>query len=124
MAELWVHNEGEQSGSPVRRGHPLPVEIESRYPSPTPFASQTGLTVDNTATGVALTVPAGAQKALVQVYTAPIRFWVSGRIPTTSTGFRYDALGMFELESPQEMKQFRAIRETSISATLEGEYYG
>lgn len=125
MAELYYHNDGEQDGGRVQKTHPLPVElVPSSTPPLVPTGSQTGLSVDATVGGVRLTPPEiGAKKAIVQVFTAPIRCWVDGRAPTTTTGLRYDVYGMFELESPMEISDFRAIRETGVSATLEVVFY-
>lgn len=83
---------------------------------------QSALTIDNTVGGIALTRPAGTQKASVQVFTAPIRFWTDGTAPTATTGHRADINDMILLKSPEEVLNFRGIRETSVSATAEITY--
>ena len=84
---------------------------------------QTALTIDSTAGGIALTRPAGTQKAQAQVFTAPVRYWMDGTAPTATTGHRADVNDIIELGSAEEALNFRAIRETSVSATLEITYY-
>lgn len=90
-----------------------------------PIGVQTGLTVDNTWPGTSLTVPTGKvpKGAIITVYTAPIRFWVDGTAPTATTGHRADVYDEIILEDSGEVANFKAIRETSVSATVEVTYY-
>ena len=89
-----------------------------------PLGKQTGLSV--AATAVSLTLPSGPQpkRALIQVFTAPIRFWVDGSAPTTTTGHRADYYDTIELKGYNEIVNFLAIRESAASATLEVSFYG
>ena len=84
---------------------------------------QSALTIDSTAGGIALTRPAGTQRASVQVFTAPIRYWMDGTAPTATTGHRADTYDIIELETPEEVLNFRGIREVGTSATVEITYY-
>ena len=107
---------------------PVRVKIEGIAPvrdEPlTPFGTQTGLSV--AASAVGLTLPAGGQpkRALIQVFTAPIRFWVDGSAPTTTTGHRADYYDTIELKGYNEIVNFKAIRESAASATVEVSFYG
>ena len=89
-----------------------------------PLAVQTGLSIAAPSTG--LTLPSGAKVrgALVQVFAAPIRYWVDGTAPTATTGHRADVYDQIELETFAEANNFRAIRESGVSATLEVTFYG
>ena len=90
----------------------------------TPIGKQTGLTVAGTA--VSLTVPTGAKPraATVQVFEASVRFWLDGSVPTATTGHRADIGDLIQLESSAEVVNFKVIRETSTSASVEVTYYG
>ena len=122
----------DKSGNVIEKVNPLPVElfgIEEANPLPVktiptskvPIGSQTGLSV--TATAIGLDVPTGAVAASIQVFTAAIRFWPDGRIPTATTGHRADVYDIIELETPEEVRAFLGIREAGTSATLEITYY-
>ena len=83
------------------------------------------MAVDNTSAGISLTKPTGKvpNGATITVYTAPIRYWVNGDAPTTSTGHRAEPYDIIELDDPSEIDNFKAIRETSVSGSLEITYY-
>lgn len=79
------------------------------------------LTVSTTA--VALTVPAGASRAVVKVIAQPVRFRDDGTDPTSSVGYSKVANDEFELVGPS-MKDAKFIRSAGTDATLEVLYYG
>lgn len=89
----------------------------------TPIGKQTGLAVAGTA--VSLTQPSGAKAraAIIEVGTAAIRFWVDGSTPTASEGHRADVAATIELNSAAEVANFKAIRESGVSAKLEITYF-
>lgn len=86
---------------------------------------QSALTIDATAGGISLTPTANESvaKAVVQVFTAPIRFWTDGTAPTATTGHRADVYDTIELDI-DEVANFKAIRESGVSASLAITYYG
>lgn len=90
----------------------------------TPIGKQTGLTIDSTSGGLSLTLPTTPRPlaAYVQVFSAPIRFWVDGSAPTATAGHRADVYEAIELYGA-EVANFKAIRETGVSASLEITYY-
>ncbi len=90
-----------------------------------PVGVQSALTVDSTAAGISLTVPTGKvpNGAIITVYTAPIRFWVDGTAPTATTGHRADVYDEITLDDYGEIEHFKAIRESSVSATVEVTYF-
>jgi len=63
-----------------------------------------------------------AQKAVVQVLNATIRFYLNGTTPTTATGFSESAGSSFTLENEAEIIGFRAIRQTSSDAKITVSY--
>lgn len=81
------------------------------------------LTVDNTAGGVALTVPtAGYPKyALIQCETNPVRWTDEGTAPTSSVGNLLSVGGVLKYDG--NLSAFRAIRATGSSGTLSVSYY-
>ena len=89
----------------------------------TPIAKQTGLSIAASSTGLTVPTATKPRAALVQVLVAPIRFWVDTSTPTASQGHRADVNDQIELASYAEVNNFRAIRETTVSATLEITYY-
>lgn len=81
---------------------------------------------------VTLTVPTGAVGAYIQVQDAPVRFFVDGNAPTTSTGFiaadtAYITLGNAPQSNHEgdaaELAQFQVIASTATNATLYVIYY-
>lgn len=90
-----------------------------------PVGKQSALTVDNTAAGISLTVPTDKHPngALISVFTAPIRFWVNGDAPTASTGHRADVYDEIALDDASAIANFKAIRESGVSANLEITYF-
>ncbi len=83
------------------------------------------LTVDSTA--VALTPPAGANRALIQVQSTTavtaIRYWEDGTAPTSSTGFSQGNLALIELLTAENIRNFKAIEETNGTTSLVITYY-
>ena len=57
-------------------------------------------------------------KAFISVETAPLRFRIDGVDPTTTLGHLASAGDDIELQSADEIKKYRAIRTTGVSATL------
>ena len=82
------------------------------------------ITVDNTAGGKALTAAkySGASKALITVETAQIRFRVDGGAPTSTVGHVADIDDQIELDSVEDIANFRAIRTGTTSATISVTY--
>lgn len=64
-----------------------------------------------------------AQKALITVETASFRFLVNGGSPTTSEGHLVGAGDSIELNCHDEIKKFKAIRDTATSATIRVTYF-
>ena len=87
-----------------------------------PLSVQTGLTIDSTLGGIALTVPTGARAAMVQVLSQSIRFWCDGTAPTSLTGFEAQDGDQIELGSYDEMVKWRGIA-VSTSADAEVTYF-
>lgn len=77
------------------------------------------VTVSSTAASLTTTKSGGLEPgaALITVEGAPIRFRVDGTDPTASQGHRAQADDVIELHSADEVRKFRAIRESS-DATL------
>lgn len=87
--------------------------------------AQSGLTVDSTAAGIALTPTADKSiyAATIACFTAPIRYWTNGTAPTTSTGRRLGPNEEVDIYG-DEIPNFLAIREGATSGVLEITYYG
>jgi len=90
-----------------------------------PIGIQTALSIDGTTGGIGLTAPTGKvpNGAVITVYTAPVRFWVNGTAPTATTGHRAEPYQVIRLEDAGEIANFKAIRESSVSATVEVTYF-
>lgn len=88
--------------------------------APEPILGAQSLTVSNTAVG--LTPPGGANYARAQVLTAPIRCWPDGSTPTAAQGEEANITDVIHLYG-SELKNFRAIRETAVDASLQISYY-
>lgn len=89
-----------------------------------PFTGGLGyeqITVADTAIG--LTVPTGAQRAVLIVEAQPLRYRDDGEDPTTSAGMPVAAAVRFEIESRESLLAFKAIRSTGSSSTLNVTYY-
>lgn len=82
------------------------------------------LTVDATAGGLALTVPANTTRALLNVEAAALRWTDDGTAPTASIGTLQKADTYFELNGPESLKAFRAIKDDATDAVLNISYYG
>lgn len=91
-----------------------------------PMAMQTGLSIDNTTGGITLTMPTNARPraAVITVFTAPIRFTVTGTAPTATLGHRADIHEQIVLENSAEVTNFKGIREGGTSATIDVTFYG
>lgn len=79
------------------------------------------LTVSTTA--VALTVPAGASRALVRVAAQPIRYRDDGVAPTATVGFPQAANNEFQLVG-KSLHSARFIRSGGTNASIDVLYYG
>lgn len=89
-----------------------------------PLVGRQDLTVDATAGGVALTVPAGAIAAIARNETAQFRYTLDGTAPTTTVGTQVEAGDILDFENRAELEGFKAIRTGGTSATLHIEYFG
>jgi hypothetical protein len=92
------------------------------YVSPTP-AKQNGaeqLTVSSSAVGLA-SIPAGANKALIRVSTANIRWRGDGTNPTSSAGMPQYVDDEFEIIGG--LAAYKFIRSGASDATLDVAYY-
>ena len=63
-----------------------------------------------------------AQKAVVTVETAGLRFLTDGNNPTTTRGHELGTGDVVELNSPDEIKKFRAIRTGGTSSSIHVTY--
>lgn len=63
-----------------------------------------------------------AQKAVITVETADMRFTTDGVDPTTSVGHLVGSGDTIELDSPDEIKKFKAVRTGSTSAVINVTY--
>ncbi len=54
-----------------------------------------------------------AEKVILSVEDDSIRWWADGSTPTATEGHLIAAGGMFELDGPETLKNFRAIRVTT-----------
>lgn len=82
------------------------------------------MTVDNTVGGVALTSATygTSRYATISVEDAEIRFTVDGTPPTTTVGHKVKPPAEIELESPEDIAAFRAIRRGAVNAVLQVTY--
>ena len=85
--------------------------------------AQFGLSIDNTAAGIALTVPATGMCAEIYVRTAAIVFTRDGTAPTATLGIQANAGDIIMLNSREELENFLAIRQGGTSATVDVEYF-
>ena len=102
----------------IADGLKLSIEcIEDKLTS-TPYAFEQ-VTIDNTVGGKGLTVATydASKKAIISVETAQIRYRVDGGAPTTTIGHVADIGDTIELESAEELVNFKAIR-TGLSSGL------
>lgn len=82
------------------------------------------ITVSTTALGLTAATYAAsggwpcAQRAVVQVLSAGIRFKLNGDSPTSSTGFAESAGSSFTLDNEAEISGFKAIRSGGADAKL------
>ena len=84
---------------------------------------QSGLTIDSTAGGIALTVPGAARAAEIYVETAAIRFTRDGTAPTTTIGFVAYPGDIIPLNSRDECEKWLGIEDTTTDASIDVEYY-
>ena len=89
-----------------------------------PLAPRQRLTVDDTAGGVSLTVPAGALAGSARLETAAIRFTLEGTAPTATDGRVLAVDGTISFDNRSELTGFKAIRSTVTNGVLDVEYYG
>jgi hypothetical protein len=62
--------------------------------------------------------PRLASGAIIQVFTDSIYFTMDGTDPSSTVGFEVAPLDVITLETPQQLKDFKAIRKTA-DATIE-----
>jgi len=72
---------------------------------------------------VALTPPADATHAEIQVDGGAIRFYPEGTTPNPTTGYKLHDCGWLELESAEEVAGFLAIGQPGQSGTLRVTYF-
>ena len=126
--QIAVRDEGAPEWHGVDDAHGLPVD---RIPQPLEAITGTqSLTVDNTAGGVSLTVPAGASHALITMTDASgtIRFTDDGTTVTTGVGHQLQPGDALDYTSPERdysriLSRLRFIREDAVSGTLIASYY-
>jgi len=82
-----------------------------------------GETITVSSTAKSLTVPSGANCALMRVSDASIRFTVDASTPTASSGMLVLADEFINYTTAHGLSLFRAIRVTSTDATLDVLYY-
>ncbi len=87
-----------------------------------PFSASEPLTIPGVSTGLTAATLAGRNGAFVTVEDAPIRVQLDGTAPTANDGHLINPGDSFDLESPDELSNFRAIRTGSVSATLQVSY--
>lgn len=63
-----------------------------------------------------------AQKAIITVETADFRFKTDGNDPTITSGHLVGSGDTIELDAPDEIKKFRALRTTGTSAVINVTY--
>lgn len=95
--------------------------VTATHPSGIKPAGYQQLAVSSTA--VALTVPAGAQRAVIGVQAQPVRWRDDGVNPDADTGMLQKADTFFELYGPQSLKAFRVIKDDSTDSVLNIVYY-
>ena len=84
------------------------------------------ITVDGTTGGVSMTVPTAANKAVITVRTAPIRYLDDSTAPTATLGHVLepgDRLTYMDADYKKALSQFRAIRTGSTSGVIDVSYY-
>ena len=79
------------------------------------------VTVSTTAVG--LTVPDGANRAVVVVEAQPLRCRDDGTDPTASVGMLCVAATRFDIESREALLAFKAIRSGGTNSVLSVSYY-
>lgn len=86
------------------------------------------ITVDATVGGVRLTITnvvstPPAQSATITVETAQIRWTKDGTAPTSTTGHLANVGSVIYLDHASDLWNFRAIRTSSTSATIQVSYH-
>lgn len=88
------------------------------------------VTIDNTAGGVGLTAskyaPAGpltASRAMITLTTAQIRFTLDATAPTATAGLVMDIGDVLEIDSANDIKNFKAIRTGASSGVIDVQYF-
>lgn len=79
------------------------------------------VTVSNTA--VSLTVPKGANRAVMVVEAQPLRYRDDGTDPDATTGMLCVAATRFDVESREALLAFKAIRSGGTDSVLSVSYY-
>ena len=113
MVERQSHPIGDvEHGQFVQTNKPL--DVDEATPQWNAFAS---ITVSTTVVNLAGN-RYGHNRAKITVETNPIRFSVDGSIPTASLGHLLSDGDILDLDSTQEIQEFRAIRQGAADATL------
>ncbi len=76
------------------------------------------LTVSSNVVPLNISKVNGENHCYITVETAAVRFRVDGPVPTATNGHLTNPGQIIVLESPREILNFRAIRATSVDATL------
>ncbi len=80
-----------------------------------------------------LTIPIGAQYALLVVEASPtipdkskvLRFWEDGSLPTATSGIPMGELGVYEVKGKENMQRFRIIGiEAFYGHSVQIQYFG
>lgn len=95
---------------------PAPIKVEER---PQGYEQ---LAVADTAVGLA-SIPTNADKAVIVVEDATIRWRDDGTAPTATVGTKSFVNTTIILDGRQKLEQFEAIRQGSTSANLSINYY-
>ena len=89
-----------------------------------PVGPRQRLTVDDTAGGVALTVPSGALTGFGRLETAEIRFTLDSTAPTSTAGQVLKADDTVSFTNRKSLTGFLAIRTTGTNGVFDIEYFG
>lgn len=83
------------------------------------------LTVDSTAGGVSLTIPAGARSVTMRLETAQIRWTVdpAGTTVSATVGEPLEVGDVLTVSGDTDMRNFRAIRTGGVSGTIHAHFY-
>lgn len=106
-----------EHGQYVQNNKPLTIKdspVEWLYDPSTQTISTGALALTN--------AEAGYNHALITVETAAVRFYLSGANPTSSVGHALEIGDTLELNTLEEIRDFRVIRRDAVDATLQVSY--